>query len=132
MAYSFFFIVIGFKEPSSQILLITRRCHREHPQLNITLKKSTDSSILLFFFSQKLWITHKSNPTKYRSLKIYGYLSQGAYRRVKKQHGSPRMTKNLRQPYEGLPPVQTEALRKERFRALSAAVVRLRNRPSSI
>lgn len=37
---------------------------------------------------------------KSESLRIYGYLSRGAYRRVKKQHASPRMTKNLRQPYE--------------------------------
>ena len=42
---------------------------------------------------------------KSESLRIYGYLSRGAYRRVKKQHASPRMTKNLRQPYEYLTPV---------------------------
>lgn len=77
------------------------------PSRTSTIKKYTKEEYRLryssFFFSQKLWITHKSNPTKYRSLKIYGYLSRGAYRRVKKQHASPRMTKNLRQPYEGLP-----------------------------
>ena len=57
-----------------------------------------------FFFSQKLNPTKKSQSMrKSESLKIYGYLSRGAYRRVKKQHASPRMTKNLRQPYESLP-----------------------------
>ena len=46
-----------------------------------------------FFFFTKTQSHRASQPMrKPESLKIYGYLSRGTYRRVKKQHASPRMT----------------------------------------
>lgn len=75
--------------------------HKKWPSQASTIKYRTKEEYQFryssFFFFTETQSHRTSQPVrKSESLKIYGYLSRGAYRRVKKQHGSPRMTKNLR------------------------------------